>query len=199
MTNRLKSIPNGILFLLPRNLSDADRNFWSKTLLTDISQSPEHKKQAPEGACPLYVIIVYSECHLCFEVSYEVVDSYTLLLHCVTVADCNAVVLLKSIEVVGDAERSSNLVLTAVSLTDSTSLVEVNHELLGEHLVYFLSLGSELLNKRKNCTLERCKSRVEVHYCADFLLLVAVLVCGNDLLLIVSLCNDREEESLNAE
>ena len=40
---------------------------------------------------------------------------------------------------------------------------------------------------------------MEAHNCADILLLVAVLVCGDDLLFVISLCNDREEESLNTE
>ena len=78
--------------------------------------------------------------HSLFDVGNEIVDLDSFLLHGISVADGHAAVVF-GIKVVGDAERSTDLVLTAVTLTDRTCLVEVNGEVLGEHLANLHSLS----------------------------------------------------------
>ena len=132
-----------------------------------------------------------SEFKLLVEVSNEVFDLNAFLLHCVTVTNCYAAVLFECIEVISDAERSTDLVLTAVTLTDLTCFVVFNVELLGKHRVNFHCRFFELLCERKNCCLYRCKGRVEVHNRS--------YVALADSFLIVSVANDSEEKTLNAE
>ncbi len=88
--------------------------------------------------------MVLSELDLLGDVRVELVDLYSLLLHRISVADGNAAVLY-AVEVVGDAERCADLVLTAVTLADGARVVKVDHEVLGELLSDRVSLVAELL------------------------------------------------------
>jgi len=63
------------------------------------------------------------------EVFLNLVNADTLLSHGVTLTNRHGVIL-KGIEVDGDAERGTNLVLTAVALANSLGIVEVNIPML---------------------------------------------------------------------
>ena len=65
------------------------------------------------------------------KVSIQLVDLHTYLLHGITVTDGHCAVRLR-LKVIGYAERSSDLVLTTVSLTDITSVVKLTVILLAK-------------------------------------------------------------------
>ena len=64
------------------------------------------------------------------KIIHKLLDLNALLLHGVTVADGNAAVLFKRVEIVGNAERRSYLVLTAVALAYLSRLVVLYGEVL---------------------------------------------------------------------
>ena len=85
----------------------------------------------------------------------------TNLLHSVSVTYGYAAIIL-GVEVISNAEGSTDLVLTAISLTDRAGLVEVAGECLCEIVVKLKSLLRKLLGKRKNSRLNRSKSGMKV-------------------------------------
>ena len=86
----------------------------------------------------------YLEFHFLFDISGEVFDLDTLLLHCISVTNGNAAVL-DGVKVISYAERSTDLVLSSVTLADRACFVVVNAELLSEHIVNLASLLCEFL------------------------------------------------------
>ena len=78
------------------------------------------------------------------DVCREVVNFNTLLLHCVAVTDCNRTVLL-GVKVVCDAEGSTYLVLSAVTLAYAARLVLFAHKLGRKLCVYLPRALCELL------------------------------------------------------
>ena len=64
-----------------------------------------------------------SEFDLLCDVGGNILDLNALLLHRIAVANGNTAILL-GLEIDGDAERSTDLVLTAVALADGTGIVE---------------------------------------------------------------------------
>ena len=77
----------------------------------------------------LYHIIYLSERNSVLDVLLYICDRHSFLLHRVTFTDCYATVL-NTVEVVCDAEASTDLVLSSVSLADSACIVIVNAEVL---------------------------------------------------------------------
>ena len=73
--------------------------------------------------------IMLSKLDFVCDVLAELVNGNSLLLHCVTVTDSNAVVLDR-IKVIGDTERSSYLVLTSVTFADRACVVIIGHKVL---------------------------------------------------------------------
>ena len=73
--------------------------------------------------------IILSECISVLDVLLYICDRHSFLLHRVTLTDCYATVL-NAVEVVCDAEGSTDLVLSSVSLADSACIVIVNAEVL---------------------------------------------------------------------
>jgi len=131
-------------------------------------------------------------------VSLELGDRDSYLLHSVAVADGYAAITLflcvaNGIKVNGDAKRCADLVLTAVSLTDRTGLVIVEHKLLGEICIDLACLVGELLRERKDSCLEGCKCRMEVHN-GSYIVLSLV-----DNFLIVSIAKYCQNASFYAE
>ena len=70
------------------------------------------------------------ECKLICKVSIQIFDSNTLLLHGITETYGNAAICL-GIKIVSYAERSSDLVLTTISLTNVSSVIKFTVVLLG--------------------------------------------------------------------
>ena len=87
-----------------------------------------HKKNGRTNRSPAKIFILL-ESYLLFDISYQLVDLDTLLLHCISVSYCYTAVLNR-IKVICDAEWCTDLVLTAISLTYRASLVIVNKEVL---------------------------------------------------------------------
>ena len=90
-----------------------------------------------------------SELKTLSDILLNLCDGKANLLHGVTVTHGYAAVGL-GIEVIGDAEGSTDLVLTAVSLTDRAGLVKVAGKLACELIIKLKSTLGELLGKRKN-------------------------------------------------
>ena len=61
------------------------------------------------------------------DVSNQIFDFYSFLLHCVTVTNCYTAVFF-GFEVVCDAQRCADFVLTTVAFADRACFVVVNHK-----------------------------------------------------------------------
>ena len=133
---------------------------------------------------------VFSEFYFLCDIVVELVDRNSFLLHCIAVTDGHAAVL-SAVEVIGDAERSTDLVLTAVTLADGACVVIFDHEIPGKLLKDLFSLFVKLFGKRKNSSLDRSESRMEMKNDAGILIV--------DLFLVISLAEDCKEQTLNAE
>ena len=127
---------------------------------------------------------------LCRNVLLNLGDRKTNLLHRISVTNGNASVVL-GIEVVGDAEGSTDLILTAISLTDRAGLIKLAGELLSKLVVKLESLLGELLGKRKHCCLDGSKSGMKVKNYS--------YVTLTDGLLIVSVNEECKSNSVCAE
>ena len=136
----------------------------------------------------------HSERQALFEVSLEVGDGHTDLLHRVAVADRDAAVI-DGLEVVSDAERSTDLIFAAVPFPDGTGDVIVHHEVLGQLLVNFGRLLVKLLGQRQDGSLVRCQCRVETHDDAGVFLALRV---GRGLF-VVSFAQERENHAVGTE
>ena len=69
------------------------------------------------------------ECDLLCQIVYQIVDLHALLLHGITITNGDAAILL-GLKVNRDAVRGTDLILTAVTLTDGTSIGKVSIELI---------------------------------------------------------------------
>ena len=87
------------------------------------------KNEVPTHLVFLYHIIYPSERNSVLDVLLYICDRHSFLLHRVTLTDCYATVL-NTVEVVCDAEGSTDLVLSSVSLADSACIVIINAEVL---------------------------------------------------------------------
>ena len=126
------------------------------------------------------------ESNLVSDVRFKLGDRNTNLLHSVAVTNGNAAVGL-GLKVVGYAKRGTDLVLTAITLTDRTGFVEVGHEVLRKLGVNLHSLIGELLGEGKYRNLEGRDSGMEAHYDAG-----VVLLCVDNFLVI---CFNKKRES----
>ena len=110
--------------------------------------------------CVCFLLYVYQlELNLLLNVFLELADGQTYLLHSVAVTNgyavvCRSVLVTNSLKVDGDAKRSTDFVLAAVTLTDRTGLIVVNHKVLGKLLVDLACLVTKLLGKRQNSSLK---------------------------------------------
>ena len=137
----------------------------------------------------LYVIISILD-SLC-DIIFEFVDRNSYLFHSVSVTNGNAVVL-KRIEVYGYAERSSDLVLTTVSLADRSAFVVCSREFLGKIAVEFFGFFAEsLFLQGQYGNFIRCDKRMQVHY--------HTTVSAFEFLFFVSVAEQSEHHSLYAE
>ena len=108
------------------------------------------------------------------------------------------VLITHGVEVQRDAERSADLVLTAIALADGSGLVVVHHEVLGQLVVQLHGRAGEnlLLAQGQDGRLERRQRGVEVHDHADVVL--AVLILTHDFL-IVSVAQDGQHAALHTQ
>ena len=100
-----------------------------------------------------------SEFALLGDIVTQLSDGNPNLLHGVTVTDGDAIVgrgglVAYGLEVHGDAQRGTDFVLTAVTLADGASIVEVHHKVLLQLTVDLLGLGAELLGKGQHGRLD---------------------------------------------
>ena len=114
----------------------------------------------------------------------------THLLHRISVTNGYAAVVL-GVKVVGDAEGSTDLVLTAISLTDRAGLVKLAVELLRKLIEEIESLVRELLGERKNRALNGSKGGMKVKYGTN--------VALGDLLLVICVNKECKSNSVRAE
>src|SRR5690242_6625551 len=99
------------------------------------------------------------------EVALDLVQGDALLLHRVALADGDRVVV-QGVEVDGDAERRTDLVLAAVAAADGTGVVELDVPVLPEVGGEALGLRRELrvAGEREDRDLDRRQARVEAHH-----------------------------------
>ena len=116
------------------------------------------------------LLLLFSEVKLSGKPLIQLVDLYTNLLHGVAVTDGNCLVIF-GIEIVGDAVRSSDLILTTISLSDRSAVIVIAVVLVRQLLKYLLCRVIQLLGQRENRNLHRSKCRMEMHNCADIILL----------------------------
>ena len=77
--------------------------------------------------CFIVLLLILSERNSVLDVLLYICDRHSFLLHRVTLTDCYAAVL-NAVEVVCDAEGSTDLVLSSVSLAESACIVIFNAE-----------------------------------------------------------------------
>ena len=133
-----------------------------------------------------------SECNLLLDILSQSRDRNANLLHCIAVTHGHAAVL-DGIKVVGDAERSTDLILTAIALADRAGIVVIDHEVLGKLGIDLACTLGELFRERKNSSLVGRKCGMEMQHDAGI-----VLFCVDDLL-VVSVDKEREKGALYAE
>ena len=97
------------------------------------------------------------------KVRFEIFNFNSFLLHRITVTNSNCSVFFR-IEVISYTERCSDLILTAISLTDISSVIEFAVVVFAKHSINLLSAFVQLLGKRKHTNLNRCKFRMEMHH-----------------------------------
>ena len=76
-----------------------------------------------------FCILIGSEFEPLFNVSAKLGHGHSHLLHAVAVTDGHAVIVFR-LKVIGYAEGRSDLVLTAIALSDTSGLIIVNAEIL---------------------------------------------------------------------
>ena len=92
------------------------------------------------------------KCKLVCKVSVQLVDFHANLLHGITVADSYCAVCL-GLEVIGYAERSTDLILSSVTLSDISTVVILAVVFFRKLLIDLLSALIQLLGKRKHTDL----------------------------------------------
>ena len=137
------------------------------------------------GALAPRIVILEFESFV--DVRLNLCHGNSYLLHGISVTNGYAAVVF-GIEVVGNAEGSTDLVLAAISLTDRAGLVEVNGEFLSKLVVKLERLVGELLGKRKHCCLEGSKRRMKMKNGTN--------VAAIKLLLIVSINKECERNTV---
>ena len=101
-------------------------------------------------------------CKVCVQIS----DRNPLLLHGITETNGYAAICL-GIEIVGNAERRTDFILTAISLTDIASVIEFAVVLLAQLGIDLLCTLVELLGQRQDADFNRCQSRMEMKDSTD--------------------------------
>lgn len=93
------------------------------------------KSLRPENSRRFFIKkFIYLKCKFISKVCIKLIDLHTYLLHSVTVTDCNCTVILR-LEVISDTERSTDLILSAVTFTDISTVIVLTVVLLGKLLV----------------------------------------------------------------
>ena len=103
------------------------------------------------------------ECKLICKVSIQIFDSNTLLLHGITEAYGNAAICL-GIKIVSYAERSTDLILTTISLTNVSSVIKFTVVFLGKLCVDLLRTLVQFLGQRQHTDLYRCQCGMEMKH-----------------------------------
>ena len=130
------------------------------------------------------------ECEFLRKVSIQLVNLHTNLLHGVTVTDGHCAICLR-LKVIGHAERRTNLILAAISLTDVTSVVKLTVILLAKLREDLLRALVQLLGQRQHADLHRCQCRMEMKH--------GTHVAALQLLLVVGCAQERQNHAVRAQ
>ena len=133
--------------------------------------------------------------NFCPDILCKRFDLDALLRHRVTVADSHTAIRL-GIKVIGDAERGTDLVLTAVPFSDRACVVIIDHKLFGEGFINFARALVQLFGEGQHTGLERGECRMQTHDDPDILL---ALVVGADNLFIISVTKEGQRDTVGAE
>ena len=137
-----------------------------------------------------FTFFIFLPFKLLFKICFEIFDFHSLLLHRIAVTYCHCAVFF-GIEIIGYAERCTNLVLTAVSLTDVASVVKLAIVIFAQLCVDLLRAFVQLLRKRKHTNLDWRQRRVETKNCTH--------ISALQLLLIVSAAKERENHTVGSQ
>ena len=99
------------------------------------------------------------------------------------------------VEVHGDAVRSADLVLTAVTLADGTGVVVIDHEVLAQLVADLHGLLAQLLAQGQDGALIRSQSRMQTQHGADILLALGI----HEVLLVVGLAQEGQRHTVAAQ
>ena len=138
-----------------------------------------------------FINLFESELDARSDVAFKLVYSNTLLLHRVAVAHCHAVIL-DGVEVIGDAQRSTDLVLAAIALADGAGLVEIDHEFAAQVVADLYSLFRKLLREGKHRSLVGRDDGGEMEHHAG-----VVLLCVDNFL-VIRFAQQREYGSVES-
>ena len=125
-----------------------------------------------------------------FDIGSDLVDVETDLRHGIAVADGDGIIFQR-IEVDSDAERCSDLILTAVAFSDRACLVVSDHEFFREFLIHFARLFGKVFLQRQDGRFVSREGGVEVHdgtYFAAF-----------EFFFLVRFAKDSQHESVGAD
>ena len=132
-------------------------------IIFDNIQNIETKE--PEVSLRLFHIYVFrcplSEVKLTVEPGFQLADRHPDLLHAVPVTDRDGLVRL-GIEIVCDAERRSDLILSSVTLSDRSTVIKLAVVLLCQLITKLHRRFGKLLGKRKHTNLNRSQRRMEM-------------------------------------
>ena len=132
----------------------------------------------------------FSEIKLVKEPCIQLVDRDADLLHAVAHADGDSLVLC-GLEIVGQAERSTDLILSAIALADIAAVVELAVVALAELFVDLKSFVAELLGQRQDADLDGCQCRMEAHN--------STLVAALELFLVISCTQESQSDTVSAQ
>ena len=79
----------------------------------------------------------FLKCHLFSKIFIQICNGNSFLFHGITVSYSNSTIFYR-IKVIRNTVRSTNLVLTAVSLTDISSVIKLTVIVLGKLCIYLL-------------------------------------------------------------
>ncbi len=133
---------------------------------------------------------LFLEIELIKEPCIQLVDRDADLLHAVAHTDGDSLILC-GLEIVGQAERCADLVLSAIALADIAAVVKLAVVAPAELLVDLKSVFGKLLGEGKDTDLDGCQRGMEAHN--------GTLVAALELLFVVSCAQECQGDTVCAQ
>src|SRR5699024_1455798 len=127
-----------------------------------------------------------------FEISFQLFNLYSFLFHSITVSYGNCPIIFR-VKVIGDADRSTDFVLAAITFSNVSSVVIFTVIFLGKLLINFLRSLCQLFRKWKHTYFHWRQSRVEMKNCPD-----VILFCVQNLF-IISAAKESQNHTVSSQ